>query len=81
MLTSSCWPEVEYSATTSLTEAETAALSAQRITHQKEAGPSPVFQLKSSEKVLYPLSSPQGTLFQIAYLQVIHLEEPLGRLW
>ncbi len=78
VLTSSCWPEVEYSAATTLTAEETAVLSAQRIVNRKELDEIPRYQLKSSEKVLFPLSTPGGTLFQISYRQVIHLEDPLG---
>ncbi len=78
VLTSSCWPVAQYSSTTALSAEETAVLSANRIVNKKDPEETPRFQLKSSEKVLYPLATLGGTLFQISYRQVIHVESPLG---
>jgi hypothetical protein len=78
LLDSSCWPAVKYTSTVRLTGQEIASLSAKRIVSLKKADEIPRYQLKSSEKVLFPLSTPQGTLFQVAYRQVIHTRDPLG---
>lgn len=78
LLTSSCWPEVKYSTTTVLTEEETARLSAERIVNRKDPDEAPTYKLMSSQKVLFPRYTPEGTVFLISYRQVIHLENPLG---
>ncbi len=78
VLTSSCWPEVKYSSAIKLSVEETAAFSVKRILNQKDSKKTSRYQLKRSEKVLFPLSTPEGNLFLVSYRQVIHLEDPLG---
>ncbi len=77
-LTSTCWPSVQYSSSPRITEEAAAALAAKRIIQKAGKETSSRYLLKSSQKVLFPLSSPREILFRLAYRQLIHTPDPPG---